>query len=127
MKDLEERIEEVLEGLKQEDKFRIQNEFCERNYYDGDIIFNMSELDYVMERYTPYDILWFAQDNDFTVTDSYFKFDGDNLESTSWIDEDWFMIADITNYIVRNDESFGIYDIREILDEENNEDEDEGE
>ena len=104
----------------------IYNEYLNKtNYYD-DRIYDMNEFDEIMFGMSPSDIALKIFYGDFRPNDHYFKFDGcANFYSFDYL-SDKIDFEEISDYIVDNDEDFDDIDIREILDEENDEDEEEG-
>lgn len=104
----------------------IYNEYLNKtNYYD-DRIYDMNEFDEIMFGMSPSDIALKIFYGDFRPNDHYFKFDGyDNLQSFDYISDE-VDLEEIADYIVDNDEDFDNSDIREILGEDDEEDEEEG-
>ena len=121
-----EMIKDLLENMSESQLYIIVNEYSDKtNYYD-DRIYDMDEFDEIMSGMSPSDIATKIFYGDFRPNDNYFKFDGyANLESFDYISDE-VDLEEIADYIVDNDEDFDNSDIREILDEENEEDEEEG-
>ena len=118
------RVMDVLNEMYDDDLVEIWNAFCDKSNYVDDIIYPMCELDdYVGEGY-PTDILDRFCLSDFNADDNYFKDGIYGIESVS--SAEYFVEReDIADYIVRHDEDFGNEKIREALDEEEEEDEEE--
>ena len=86
----------------------------------------MEEFDEIMDGMPPWNIATKIFYGDFRPNDNYFKFDGyANLESFDYISDE-VDLEEIADYIVDNDEDFDNSDIREILGEDDEEDEEEG-
>ena len=121
-----EMIKDLLENMSESQLYIIANEYSDKtNYYD-DRIYDMDEFDEIMSGMSPSDIATKIFYGDFRPNDNYFKFDGyANLQSFDYISNE-VDLEEIADYIVDNDEDFDNSDIREILDEENEEDEEEG-
>ena len=120
-------IEEIKTFLKEEmsesDLLYIWNDYTDRNYYD-DHIYNMCEFDEIMDGRTPTEIANLVYQNDFNTNCEYFTW-GVYLNCSDYID-DFVSYDDLANYIYNNDEDFDNDDLRDFLDEdENNEEEDE--
>ena len=121
-----EMIKDLLENMSESQLYIICNEYFDKtNYYD-DRIYDMDEFDEIMSGMSPSDIATKIFYGDFRPNDNYFRFDGyANLESFDYISDE-VDLEKIADYIIDNDEDFDNSDIREILDEENEEDEEEG-
>ena len=121
-----EMIKDLLENMSESQLYIIVNEYFDKtNYYD-DRIYDMDEFDEIMSGMSPSDIATKIFYGDFRPNDNYFKFDGyANLESFDYISDE-VDLEEIADYIVDNDEDFDDSDIREILDEENEEEEEKG-
>ena len=121
-----EMIKDLLENMSESQLYTIVNEYFDKtNYYD-DRIYDMDEFDEIMSGMSPSDIALKIFYGDFRPNDHYFKFDGcANFQSFDYISDE-VDLEEIADYIVDNDEDFDNSDIREILDEENEEDEEEG-
>lgn len=114
--EMSEKVEEVFDRLGSAKQISIFNEYCDRNNYFDSYIYEMDMIDEVLRGDEPSDILWWAEGNDFHAHDPYFKFDGNDLESTDY-PLDWIYEYDLINYMVNNEESFGENEIQEIFDE----------
>ena len=119
-------IKDLLENMSESKLFTIYNEYLDKTEYYDDRIYDMEEFDEIMSGMSPSDIALKIFYGDFRPNDHYFKFDGcANFQSFDYISDE-VDLEEIADYIVDNDEDFNNSDIREILDEENEEDEDEG-
>lgn len=123
-----EMIKDLLEnGMSDSYLLMIYNEYLNKVEYYDDRIYNMDdEFDEMMNGMKPLDIALKIFYGDFRPNDHYFKFDGcANLYSFDYLSDE-IDFEEIADYIVDNNEDFDDIDIREILDEENDEDEEEG-
>ena len=122
MSDTYERVENAIENMDESDLVEIWNEYCDRRNYSDDHIFGMYEIDDYLSNMTPTEIIDKVVGSNFDTSDDWFK-DGIYFESfsdvPSNIDED-----DLINYIIIEDEDFGNSDIRDALDEDDEDNED---
>lgn len=119
---LKEKIDEYIYDLRDEQKMWLWNEYCDRAGYSDDAVYSFDE-ETINEMFSsPYDALRASYFGTVSFNDNYFKFNGyANLE-TGDID-DLADFDDMIDYIIDNDDDLGEPDIREIIDEENEEDE----
>ena len=92
-------------------------------------IYSTDDFDELMSGETPSEIASRVAFGDYNPCHMWFWFNGyGNIVSSNYPDiaDGWFAY-DISEYAVENDEDFGNSDIREILDENEEEDEDEAE
>ena len=123
MKTIEE-IKEFLEDMSESDIFYIWNEYTQNNNYYDDEIFSMDEFDEIMDGTTPTDLSYKIFYGDFNPNNAYFYFNGyGNLKSSDYI-EDLISCYDLAEYIHNNDEDFNNDDLRDFLDEDENNEED---
>ena len=116
-----EMIKDLLENMSESQLYTIVNEYFDKtNYYD-DRIYDMDEFNEIMSGMSPSDIATKIFYGDFRPNDNYFRFDGyANLQSFDYISDE-VDLEEIADYIIDNDEDFDNSDIREILDEEDEE------
>lgn len=101
--------------IEENDLVYIWNEYCDKNKYYDDRIFQMGELDdYVGEGYAT-EILDRFRDG-FSIDDDYFVETIYGIESFNIVDE-YIYFDDLVEYMVRNEEDFGMDRIREIFEE----------
>ena len=114
-------IKDLLENMSESQLYIIVNEYFDKaNYYD-DRIYDMDEFNEIMSGMSPSDIATKIFYGDFRPNDNYFRFDGyANLQSFDYISDE-VDLEEIADYIIDNDEDFDNSDIREILDEEDEE------
>ena len=117
----EERLQNIIDNLEDAELISIWNEIQDANSYYEDHIYYMYEIDELFHDVKVSEFLSNLAD-DFRVGDDYFKDGVWGIESFNdiydVIDDD-----EIINYIIGTEEDFGNDDIREILDEEEEEDE----
>lgn len=123
MKTIEE-IKEFLEDMSESDIFYMWNEYSQNNYYN-DEIYEMEEFDEIMSNSEPTDIARRIFYGDFNPNHDYFCFNGyENLKSSDYLDE-LISYSDLAQYIYDNDEDFNNDKLRDFLDEDENNEEDE--
>lgn len=121
-------IEEILDNLADHEIVDVNNAYQE--CVNGDkYIYSTDDFDELMDGMTPTEIANRVAFGDYNPYHMWFWFNGyGNIVSGDYPDraDGWFA-SDISEYAVENDEDFGNSDIREILDENEEEDEDEAE
>ena len=123
MKTIEE-IKEFLEDMSESDIFYMWNEYAQNNNYD-DEIYEMDEFDEIMDGENATTIANKIFYGDFNPNHNYFCFNGyANLKSSDYLD-DLISFYDLAQYIYDNDEDFDNDDLRDFLDEDENNEEDE--
>lgn len=101
--------------IEENDLVYIWNEYCDKDKKFDDRIFQMWELDdYVGEGYATEILDRFS--DDFSTKDDYFVETIYGIESFNMVDE-YIYFDDLVEYIVRNEEDFGMDRIREIFEE----------
>lgn len=105
--------------IEENDLVYIWNEYCDKNKNFDDRIFQMGELDdYVGKGYATEILDRFS--DDFSIRDDYFVETIYGIESFNVVDE-YIYFDDLVEYIVRNEEDFGMDRIREIFEEDEEE------
>ena len=118
------KIVDYINSMGDDEKIALHNSYCDAANYMDDYIYSTEELNEVLEGQTPVDILQRAFYGRFNPNDAFFWFDGyANLESASWADELPIFASDIADYILLNEDSLDNDEIKEILDEEEEDDE----
>lgn len=119
---LHEKIVEILENMNTAEIIEIHNEYCDASCNMDDYIYHMSDFDDVMHGMTPWEIARCCfYGKEFCPANDYFRFNGyANLESFDYAPEgnSGIYISDIADYIERNNDALGNYEIEEILDNE---------
>ena len=123
----EDRIAELFNSLDESEKVYGWNEYCDRNSYYEDRIYPMSELDmYIgsLSDYTVGELLNRFQLDDFDIDHDYFRDTIYGIESISDVDC-VIDVDDFVRYCIRHDDALGNGAIRDILDDDEDDLEDE--
>lgn len=116
--------EKIIEALENMHEWDIMSAHNESNPYSN--IYHMDELDDILSGTSPSEVARLIFFGDFNPNHDYFTFNGyGNLESVYSI-WDKIYIDEIAEYRIDNDEDFDDSDIRRILDEGDEDDEDDG-
>ena len=118
-----ERINEILENMDTAELLAVHNEYCQRNNYYDDEIFEMWEINDFLSG-TAEEILNGIVPDSFNINNNYFRVTIYGIESFDYPD-DYICIEDIARYIDRTENNLGNSDIAEILDEYEEESEEE--
>ena len=123
MRDIREDLIDMLEGMDGWQIVSVHNAYCEKVRYDGDRIYEMEMFDEFENGRTPLEIAKDAAG--LNLNDIWIRYNGyGNLESTVCpVDDDWIDIDEIADYIIDNDDALDNDEIREILDEGEDEEE----
>ena len=115
-------IEEILDNLSGDALVDVNNAYQE--CVNGDkYIYSTDDFDELMNGETPSEIASRVAFGDYNPFHKWFWFNGyGNIVSGDYPDraDGWFA-SEISEYAVENDDDFGIRDIREILDEDDEE------
>jgi hypothetical protein len=119
-----ELIKDYLEGLNNTDLVALHNDYCEKSSYNDDQIYNLDD-DFIETHFpdSPKLARQLSGNRNFNFNDDYVRYDGyGNLETTDYPDDsDWINLDEIADYAIDEDEDFGDDEIREILDNEDEE------
>ena len=119
-----EKLVEYIDSMNNDELIELHNSYCESVGYEDDRIYGMWDLDELLEGRTPTDILCMGFYGDFNPRDRFFWFNGyGNLESTGYAVDAPIFASDIANYILSAEDSLGNDKIKEILDEEDEDNE----
>jgi hypothetical protein len=123
-------IKEALEDMSDNDLLAVYREYCDEYGSMDDYIYDNDdyEIDELFYDSKPSEIVNRFCFGDYSCHDRYFRFDGyGNIQSFSGLksDKSPIYIDDIADYIIDNDKDLGNDDIREILDNDEDEDFDE--
>ena len=122
---LEANITEYLESLRSSELFSIHSEFCSAANYCDNEVFDMDDFEDLVSGWKPLELAQRIFYGDFNPNHGYFYFNGyGNLVSTDY-PADLIDISEIVSYIIDNDDELCDDEIREMLDEYN-ESEEEG-
>lgn len=112
-------IEEILDNLSDDEIVDVNNAY--QDCINGDkYIYSADDFDELMDGMTPSEIANRVAFGDYAPYHMWFWFNGyGNVVSSNYPDraDGWFA-SEISEYAVEYDEDFGIRDIREILDED---------
>ena len=125
MNEMEKRkkLVDYINDMKTEEIVELHNSYCEAAGYEDDRIYSMYELDEILEGRTPTDILSMGFYGDFRPQHDFFWFNGyGNLKSADYIADMPIFAIDIANYILSEKDSLGNDEIKVILDEQEDED-----
>ena len=114
---LRDKLDEYIYDLTDDQKMWLWNEYCDEANYMDDRIESFDE-DTINEIFSsPYDALRASYFGEVSFNDNYFQFNGYGNIVTGDVDDfaDW---DDVISYIIDNDNDLHEPDIREILDEE---------
>jgi len=123
MANLNERIVDVLtNSLTESELVSVWNEYCDRNNYFDDRIEDMGFLDDECEGMSATDIIKFVSGEEFDIHDNWYKHTIYGLRSfDDPVDE--IDIDDLANYIEAHDDDLGESELRDVLDETDDDDE----
>lgn len=116
----DERFEKIEDFINNEvcetNLVELWNAYCEEVNYSEDIIYYISDMDDIFGRLYPSE-LFQKLDDDFNWDDEYFYVDRNGyLMSTDYPGEDIIDYDEMIEYMIENDEDMGYKEIREILD-----------
>lgn len=115
------RIANIISNMQLEKQVEVWNQYCEGvNDMDSYIYDNTPEtVNEILTGKTPWELAEIFYGEVYTTLDDWVVFGIYGAESFSCeSDGKYIFQTDIADYCVRNDEDFGIADIREVLDEE---------
>lgn len=110
-------IKKYLENLSDGDLLSLWNEYKSERCYDGEVYY-MEEFNEICESLKPIDLATKIFYGSFNPNHDYFIFSGyANLESSNYLD-DFIDIDELAQHIYDNDDSLDDYDLRNFLDED---------
>ena len=114
--ELYEAIDEVIEDLNESEQVELWNEYCDANsYYDDRIEYN--DLDDILCGCSPSEVAD-KLDDAYRTYHQWAWFDGyGNICSSDYITETAYDKDSLIEYMIDDDNSFDNYDIRELLDQ----------
>lgn len=128
---IREKLAAYITDVSEDKAISLHNEYCEHSCGYDYHIYGMAEFDEIVGECLPFDVARMCYYGSFCPADSYFWYDGyGNVASNDWPttdDDSPFYVYDIVKYIVDNDDDLGDEEIREILDNAENSDDDEEE
>ena len=116
MKDLKAALQEVIENMLESELFTLLNNYYDACNYLDDKIYYMSDFDELCEGDTSTEIINSVAEG-FNTNDDYIRYTIYGWESFSYIDDDIYCISDLINYIIRNEDALDNYELQEVLDE----------
>ena len=118
------KIVDYINSMNDDEIVELHNCYCEAAGDEDDRIYSMYELDELLEGRTPTDILSMGFYGDFRPRHDFFWFNGNgNLETADYATDMPIFAIDIANYILSEEDSLGNDEIKEILDEEDEDNE----
>lgn len=117
-------IEEIINDMNDDDLVDLWYDYTSAIKQSENQLFHMSEIDELLESYTPSQILAEITGNDFDISDKYVYWDECGLNSTSeprYI-IDVYEVREMADYIVKNNNYFYNEEIKNILWDNNFED-----
>ena len=123
--ELMERVEETLNGMAEADQMDVWNEYCNANNYTDDRI-EYNEPDELLYGQTPSDILNSVDMDEYNTNDTYAYCTIYGWRSTNYLEEcQSFDLGAIADYVVNNEDALYNYELQQILDEYEEEEEEE--
>lgn len=124
--ELYDEISDAINNMYDGDLWALWEEYVTANHYDDERIFSVDDdLDWYFEGYTPTQLLEFFDGSGVSISDgSYFK-NGVYFEIGEL--DDLIDYDGLIDWVYNNQESYGNYDLEEIFDRFNEEDEEEDE
>lgn len=118
----------IIKNSDDDDLFDIHNRYQDEANWDN-YIYPMDDFDDLMSSLTPSELSYRIFYGEFNPNHNYFWFNGyGNLCSSDYAsDFPYLCESEIAVWCVEHDEDFGIHEIREVLDEYNEDEEDEAE
>lgn len=130
MKNYEEKkqaIIDIINNMSDDEMVCIWNNYLDETNYSDNRIYSVDEIDEILCDTKPWEILRMGFYGDYRPCDAFFKFDGyGNLKSFDYPSDEIYA-DEIAEYCIDKDEDFDSDEIREILDEEDEEEKDDDE
>ena len=125
MNEMEKRqkIVDYINGMETEEKIALHNAYCDAANCMDDCIYGMNDLEEILGGVDTWELVRMVQFGDFDCTKEFWGFNGyGNLVSyNAW--ELPIYAEDIADYVLWKEDSLGNDEIKEILDEEDNDNE----
>ena len=118
-----EKLIDHINGMSVEEKIALHNTYCDAANHMDDCIYTMGELDDILDGVDKWELVRMIQFGNFDFTKEFWGFNGyGNLVSyDAW--ELPIYASDIAGYILLREDSLGNDEIKEILDEEDEDNE----
>ena len=117
------KIVDYINGMGIEEKIALHNTYCDAVNCMDDCIYTMDDMEEILDGVDKWELVRMVQFGDFDCTKDFWGFNGyGNLVSyNAW--ELPIYAEDIADYILLKEDSLGNDEIKEILDEEDNDNE----
>ena len=117
------KIVDYINGMGIEEKIALHNTYCDAVNCMDDCIYTMDDMEEILDGVDKWELVRMVQFGDFDCTKDFWGFNGyGNLVSyNAW--ELPIYAEDIADYILSAEDSLGNDEIKEILDEEDNDNE----
>ena len=117
------KIVDYINGMGIEEKIALHNTYCDAVNCMDDCIYTMDDMEEILDGVDKWELVRMVQFGDFDCTKDFWGFNGyGNLVSyNAW--ELPVYAEDIADYILLKEDSLGNDEIKEILDEEDNDNE----
>ena len=123
---VKEELEELLEGMADDDVVAIWNQYCDACNYMDEYIYYTSDFDDLMSGKSPSEVVEDLSSG-FSLNDEYMTYTIYGFASFNYVGDDAcpIYISDLAEYILDNDEDFDNDEVRDFLDEHAEEEEEE--
>ena len=117
------KIVDYINGMGVEEKIELRNAYCDAANCMDDCIYSMDEMEEILYGVDKWELVDMIRFGNFDFTKEFWGFNGyGNLVSyDAW--ELPIYASDIAGYILLREDSLGDYEIQELLDEEDNDNE----
>ena len=117
------KIVDYINGMGVEEKIALHNAYCDAANCMDDCIYSMDEMEEILYGVDKWELVDMIRFGNFDFTKEFWGFNGyGNLVSyNAW--ELPIYAEDIADYILSEEDSLGDYEIQELLDEEDNDNE----
>ena len=125
---IENLVIDTIDNMSDSEMIELWNEYCDDNRYYEDRIeyFNESVFNDLMARKTPYEIYQIIDNSDISFFDDYCRYNGEEFNTFTDI-YDSIDIGDLVEWIIEEENDLCNFEIDELYNKLNNEDEDEDE
>ena len=125
MNEMEKRkkLVDYIDGMGIEEKIALHNSYCDAANCTDDCIYAMDDMEEILDGVDKWELVRMVQFGDFDCTKEFWGFNGcGNLDSYNALELPIYA-EDIADYILSEEDSLGNDEIKEILDEEDNDNE----
>lgn len=110
-------IETTLDRLDDRDKVEAWNSYCDEAHYYDDRVYYYDDIDDLFSGMKPTELLELFACSEINTRDDYWKFDGYGNIRTAWNVDSLIDTHDIAVYCADNDDDLMLGDVRDLLDE----------